>query len=82
MLFYFKLQRYIFILYFSKKNQNLFSVYFLFSVKTLRRPRIASNAAAGLAKWRLPIPFMRATNFQFRITFSAWLMPPLRQTAR
>jgi hypothetical protein len=25
--------------------------------------------------------FMRVTNFQFRTAFSAWVVPPLRQTA-
>ena len=36
---------------------------------------------SGLAQRRLPLPFMRATTFQFRTAFSAELLPPLRQTA-
>ena len=36
----------------------------------------------GLAQRRLPLPLLRATNVQFRTTFSAGLLPPLRQTAR
>ena len=36
---------------------------------------------SGLAQRRLTLPFMRATNVQFRTAFSAGLLPPLRQTA-
>jgi hypothetical protein len=35
----------------------------------------------GLAQRRLPVTFMRAINFQFRTSFYAGLLPPLRQTA-
>jgi hypothetical protein len=41
-----------------------------------------SQRPGGLAQWRLPLSFMRATNVHFRTTFSAGLLPPLRQTAR
>ena len=33
---------------------------------------------AVLAQRRLPLNFMRAINFQFRTTFHAGLLPPLR----
>jgi hypothetical protein len=41
-----------------------------------------SQRGGGLAQRRLPQTFGRATNVQVRTTFSAGLLPPLRQTAR
>ena len=59
-------------------------LYFLFeAVLTRRRFRgIAANGAAAWRQRRLPLPLLRAINVQFRTTFSAGLLPPLRQTAR
>jgi hypothetical protein len=41
-----------------------------------------SQRDGGLAQRRLPLPLLRGTNFQFRTTFVAGFLPPLRQTAR
>jgi hypothetical protein len=41
-----------------------------------------SQRDSGLAQRRLPLHFKRGKNVQFRITFPAGFLPPLRQTAR
>jgi len=63
--------------------RNVVGLYSLSRNVLLSRRALAADAQrfGGLAQRRLTLPFMRATNVQFCTTFSAGILPPLRQTA-
>jgi hypothetical protein len=54
---------------------------FKFALLSHRALAACLQRHSGLAQWRLTQMVMRAANVQFRNSFSAGLVPPLRQTA-